>query len=65
MTLYLNHLSIKDIPIINEILLKYFYFQQIELSPTDPKKLELTNKRYKNNKQLREKQEKLRNMEIK
>ena len=29
LTLYLNHLSINDISIINEILLKYFYFQQI------------------------------------
>ena len=62
LTLYLNHLSIKDISIMNEILYKYFYFQQIELSPTDPQKPESTNKRYKNNKEIRERQENLRNM---
>ena len=62
LALYLNHLSIKDISILSEILLKYFYFQQIELSPSDPQKSESTNKRYKNNKEIREKQEKLRNM---
>ena len=62
LVLHLNHLSIKDISVINEILLKYFYFQQIELSPFDPQKAESTNKRYKNNKELKEKQEKLRNM---
>ena len=62
LTLYLNHLSIKDISIMNEILFKYFYFQQIELSSKDPQKSESTNKRYRNNKEIREKQENLRNM---
>ena len=62
LSLYLNHLSIKDISIMNEILLKYFYFQQIEISPSDPQKSESTNKRYKTNKEIKEKQEKLRNM---
>ena len=32
LVLYLNHLSISDASIINEILAKYYYFQQIELS---------------------------------
>ena len=62
LTLYLNHLSIKDISIMNEILLKYFYFQQIEISPSDPQKSESSNKRYKTNKEIKERQENLRNM---
>ena len=62
LTLYLNHLSIKDISIMNEILLKYFYFQQIEISPSDPQKSEPSNKRYKTNKEIKERQENLRNM---
>ena len=62
LSIYLNHLTIKDISIMNEILLKYFYFQQIELSSTDPQKSESTNKRYKSNKEIKERQEKTRNM---
>ena len=63
LTLYLNYLSIKDVSIINEILLKYFYFQQIELSTNDPQKIESSsNKKYKSNKEIKERQEKLRNM---
>ena len=63
LTLYLNYLSIKDVSIMNEILLKYFYFQQIELSTNDPQKIELSsNKKYKSNKEIKERQERLRNM---
>ena len=62
LSLYLDHLTIKDISVISEILLKYFYFQQIELSPTDPQKPESTSKRYKNNKEIKEQKEKIRNM---
>ena len=48
---------------MNEILLKYFYFQQIELSTNDPQKTESSsNKKYKSNKEIKERQERLRNM---
>ena len=62
LALYLNHLTIKDVSVMSDILLKYSYFQQIELSPNDPQKAESTNKRYKNNKEIKEQKEKIRNM---
>ncbi len=62
LTLYLNNLSLKDVSIMNEILLKYFYFQQIELSTYDPQKVESSSKKYRTNKEIKEKQDKLRNM---
>ena len=62
LVLYLNHLSISDASIINEILAKYYYFQQIELSLYDPQKSESMNKRFKNNKESKEKQERMKNL---
>ena len=62
LVLYLNHLTISDASIINEILSKYYYFQQIELSLYDPQKSESMNKRFKNNKESKEKQERMKNL---
>ena len=62
LTLYLNNLSLKDVSIMNEILLKYFYFQQIEVSPSDPQRVDSSTKKFKNNKEIKEKQDRLRNM---
>ena len=62
LVLYLNHLTISDASIINDILAKYYYFQQIELSLYDPQKSESMNKRFKNNKESKEKQEKTKNL---
>jgi len=47
--LFLENLSLKDITVINELLSKYYYFQQIELSPSDPNKqeLSLTRRKYR------------------
>ena len=38
--LYLEKLTYKDISVISMLLSKYYYFQQIEISMTDPNKSE-------------------------
>ena len=48
LNIYLNSIKTKDIPILNKILSKYFYFRYIELSKFDQSKTHC----YKNNKNL-------------
>ena len=43
--LFLDRLTFNDISIISQILTKYFYFQQIEIYPSDPDKIEPSPKR--------------------
>ena len=45
--IYLENLKLKDITVLTELLSKYFYFQQIEISPSDPNKQESTTTRRK------------------
>ena len=45
LTLFLDKLNYKDIAVIKELLMKYFYFQKIEIFPTDPNKPDPTTTR--------------------
>ena len=65
LNIILSNLSPTDILILSEILKKYFYFKQIEISPYSSLKQDFSpNKKYKTNKdnikENKEKQEKLR-----
>ena len=48
--LFLEKLNLKDIAVITTLLSKFYYFQQIEISPNDPNKSEqtTTRKKYRN-----------------
>ena len=63
-SIILNNISSMDITILNEILKKYYYFQQIEISPFASMKTESGIKKLKMNKETlkenKEKQERLR-----
>ena len=43
--LFLDRLAFNDISIISQLLTKYFFFQQIEIYPSDPDKIEPSPKR--------------------
>ena len=71
--IYIENLKFKDISVISELLSKYFYFQQIELSLNDPNKVEQKPKRKiyrpiilsKEEKEKIEKEKKIREKDIK
>lgn len=47
LNLFLDNLNYSDINVIRDLLLKFFHFQQIQISPTDPNKPEPTCQRRK------------------